>query len=82
MWGLGGVPPHQPGGAEAAGQGEFHNSAVPPPLPLDSCFVLTLDTFLFIVGMIRSLSGPGAAVDPGSLEERGGGERRAGYTCY
>ena len=32
--------------------------------------------------MIRNLSGPGAAVDPGSLEERGGGERRAGYTCF
>ena len=72
MQGLGGVPAHQQGGAEAAGQGEFPCSAIP----------WTPDTFLLFVGSIRSLSGPGAAVDPGSLEERGGGERRAGFTCY
>ena len=42
------MPAHQPGGAEAAGQGEFPYSAIHPPLPcLDSCFALTWILFDF-----------------------------------
>ena len=82
MWGLGGVPAHQPGGAEVAGQGEFPYPVKPPTPSPGQLLCSDSRYFLLLVGMIRNLSGPGAAVDPGSLEERGGGERRAGYTCY